>query len=41
MERALKRCMSVYGLDENGKNTCEIIADNGINLDMHRYVGSK
>lgn len=41
MDRALKRCMSVYGNDENGKNTCEIIADNGVNLDSHRFLGSK
>ena len=27
MEKALKRCKSVYGIDEKGNNTCELISN--------------
>jgi hypothetical protein len=27
MEKALKRCKSVYGLDEDGNNTCSLVSN--------------
>ena len=41
MEKALKRCMSVYGLNESGGNTCEVIVDNGFIRDTHRFMNAK
>lgn len=38
MEKALKRCKAVYGVDEDGNNTCEIIPDKGTMFDKNIFV---
>jgi len=40
MEKALKRCKSVYGVDEAGNNTCSLVIDDGSIQDKHMLRNS-